>query len=124
MNAIALTENPASDYRAAMQQAAVAFLYRQRGQHLAGDNQVLENCARYLAQSLEVPAHLVQRIAELAVAEFESMTTGRVTRLGIYPSSGLVRYQVWLLDTRTQKRYPVPARFLPARLLTSRNTSH
>lgn len=124
MNAFALTENPTSDYRAAMQQAAVAFLYRQRGQHLSGDDQVLESCKRFVAQSLEVPEHLVQRIAELAVAEFEGMTIKRVMRLGIYPGSGLFRYQIWLLDTQTQKRHPVPARFLPARLLTSRNTSH
>lgn len=123
MNALALTVNPANDYRAAMQQAAVAYLFRQRSQHLAGDSQVLENCARYLTHSLEVPGPLVQRIAELAVAEFESMTTKRVAMLGIYPASGPFRYQIWLLDTRTQKRHPVPARFLPARLLTSRNTS-
>jgi hypothetical protein len=124
MNAITLTINPTNDYRAAMQQAAVAYLYRQQGQHLSGDCQQIENCKRYLAQSLEVPEHLVQRIAELAVTEFESMTTKRVARLGIYPASSAFRYLVWLLDTQTQKRYPVPARFLPARLLTSRNTSN
>ena len=55
MNTIALTTNPASDYRAAMQQAAVAYLYRHRCEHLAGDSQLLENCTRYLTQSLEVP---------------------------------------------------------------------
>ncbi|MNP71309.1 hypothetical protein D3C76_1676790 [compost metagenome] len=71
-----------------------------------------------------MPEHLVQRIAELAVTEFESMTTKRVARLGIYPASSAYRYLVWLLDTQTQKRYPVPARFLPARLLTSRDTSN
>lgn len=124
MNAITLTINPASDYRAAMQQAAVAYLYRQSGQHLSGDHQLLENCKRYLAQSLDVPEHLVQRIAELAVAEFESMTTKRVALLGIYPASSAYRYLVWLLDTQTQKRYSVPARFLPARLLSSRDTSN
>lgn len=122
MNAITLTINPTNDYRAAMQQAAVAYLYRQQGQYLSGDHQLLENCKRYLTQSLEVPEHLVQRIAELAVTEFESMTTKRVARLGIHPSSNAFRYLVWLLDTQTQQRYPVPARFLPARLLTSRNT--
>ncbi|MNL43158.1 hypothetical protein D3C87_1656600 [compost metagenome] len=124
MNAITLTINPTNDYRAAMQQAAVAYLYRQHGQHLSGDCQLIENCKRYLAQSLEVPEHLVQRIAELAVTEFESMTTKRVARLGIYPASSAYRYLVWLLDTQTQERYPVPARFLPARLLTSRDTSN
>ena len=124
MNAITLTENPTSDYRAAMQQAAVAYLYRQNGQHLSGDHQLIENCKHYLAQVLEVPGHLVQRIAELAVTEFESMTTKRVARLGIYPASSAYRYLVWLLDTQTQKRYPVPARFLPTRLLTSRDTSN
>ena len=60
MNAIELTTNPASDYRAAMQQAAVAYLYRHRCEHLAGDSQLLENCTGYLTQSLEVPTHLVQ----------------------------------------------------------------
>ncbi len=122
MNAITLTINPTNDYRAAMQQAAVAYLYRQQGQHLSGDHQLLENCKRYLTHSLEVPEHLVQRIAELAVAGFGSMTTKRVARLGIHPSSSASRYLVWLLDTQTQKRYPIPARFLPARLLASRNT--
>lgn len=124
MNAITLTINPTNDYRAAMQQAAVAYLYRQQGQHLSGDHQLLENCKRYLAQSLEVPEHLVQRIAELAVTEFESMTTKRVARVGIHPASSALRCLVWLLDTQTQQRYPVPARFLPARLLASRNTSN
>ncbi|QPG61220.1 hypothetical protein HFV04_017015 [Pseudomonas sp. BIGb0427] len=121
MNAVALTANPTSDYRAAMQQAAVAYLYR--GEHLAGDAQVLENCSRYLLHSLEVPEHLVQRIAELAVAEFENMTIKRLAWLGIYPSSGPYRPLIWLLDTKTQQRHPVPARFLPTHLLQTRNTS-
>ncbi len=124
MNAIKLTINPTNDYRAAMQQAAVAYLYRQQGQHLSGDHLLLENCKRYLVHSLEVPEHLVQRIADLAVAEFENMTTKRVALLGIYPASSASRYMAWLLDTQTQKRYPVPARFLPARLLASRDTSN
>lgn len=124
MNAITLTINPTNDYRAAMQQAAVAYLYRQQGQHLPGDQQLLENCKRYLALSLEVPEHLVQRIAELSIAEFESMTIKRVAWLGIHPTSNAYRYLVWLLDTQTQQRYPVPARFLPARMLTTRNNSH
>lgn len=64
MNAINLTTNPASDYRAAMQQAAVAYLYRHRCEHLAGDSQLLDNCVRYLTLSLEVPQHLdLQRAA-------------------------------------------------------------
>jgi len=123
MNAIALTTNPETDYRAAMQQAAVAFLFRQEGLHLAGDNQVLENCSRYLAQSLEVPGHLVQRIAELAVAEFESKTTGRLKLLGVCPTSGIFRAQLILLDTTTQQRHLVPARYLPRRMRQTCNTS-
>lgn len=122
MNAV-LTNNPATDYRAAMQEAAVAFLLRHRGEHLTGDHQVLENCKRYLAQSLEVQPHLVQRIAELAVNEFEGMTSKRLALLGVYPASGAYRPTLWFLDTQTQQRHPVPARFLPARLLTPRNTS-
>lgn len=124
MNAINLTANPTSDYRVAMQQAAVAYLYRHRSQHLAGDTQLLDNCARYLTLSLEVPSHLVLRITELAVAEFESMTCSRITWLGIYPSSGPFRPVIWLLDTLTQQRRPISGRLLPQKMLDQRNTVH
>lgn len=124
MKTIALTTNPTSDYRAAMQQAAVAYLYRHRCEHLAGDNQLLDNCARYLTLSLEVPQHLVQRIAELAVAEFESMTHKRIAWLGVHPNSGAYRPVIWLLDNCTQQRHPISARLLPTRLLLTRNLPH
>ncbi|GLO54793.1 hypothetical protein PPUJ20066_08290 [Pseudomonas putida] len=123
MNALALTLNPETDYRGAIQQAAVAFLFRREGLHLAGDQQVLENCAQYLCQSLEVPEHLVQRIAELAVAEFESKTTGRLRLLGVCPTSGIFRARLILLDTATQERYQVPARHLPRRMRQPHHTS-
>ncbi|MGK8744110.1 hypothetical protein ACRS6P_16550 [Pseudomonas aeruginosa] len=123
MNAIALTTNPENDYRTAMQEAAVAFLFRREGLHLAGDHQVLENCRRFLEQSLEVPKHLVQRIAELAVAEFESKTTGRLKLLGVCPTSGIYRARLILLDTVTQQRHPVPARHLPRHMRQPCNTS-
>lgn len=124
MNAITLTINPTSDYRASMQQAAVAYLYRNRSLHLTGDSQLLENCIRYLAQSLEVPSHLVQRIAELAVAEFEGLTCNRIEWMGIDWASGPYRSSIWLLDTCTQQRRRVSARLLPTHLLRPRNTSN
>lgn len=122
MNAIALTVNHETDYRDAMQRAAVAFLFRREGLHLSGDHQVLETCSAYLAHSLEVPAHLVQRIAELAVAEFESKTTKRLQMIGVCASSGIFHPKLILLDTITQHRYQVPARFLPRRMLQHRDT--
>ncbi|MFG0917901.1 MULTISPECIES: hypothetical protein [Pseudomonas] len=121
MNAIALITDHETDYRDAMQRAAVAYLFRREGLHLSGDNQVLESCRVYLAQSLEVPTHLVQRIAELAVAEFESKTTKRLQMIGVSPSSGIYRPQLILLDTITQHRYQVPARYLPRRMLQHRD---
>ena len=123
MNAITLTINPTNDYRAAMQQAALTFLFRREGLHLSGDHQVLQNCIQYLSQTLEVPDHLVQRVAELAVAEFESKTTGRLRLLGVCPTSGIFRARLMLLDTTTQERYQVPARYLPRRLQQHSNTS-
>ncbi|WP_153785669.1 hypothetical protein [Pseudomonas sp. EMN2] len=122
MNAIASISTVETDYRAAMQQAAVAFLFRRNGLHLTGDHQVLENCRHYLVQSLEVPAHLVQRIAELAVAEFESKTTKRLQLVGVCVTSGIFRPRLVLLDTITQHRYQVPARYLPRRMLQHRDT--
>lgn len=123
MNAIAITANPETNYRESMQQAAVAFLFRRDGLHLAGDHQALENCRQYLVQSLEVPEHLVQRIAELAVAEFESKTTKRLQLVGVCATSGIYRPRLVLLDTITQHRYQVPARYLPRRMLQNRDTS-
>lgn len=122
MNAIALTTNHETDYRDAMQCAAVAYLFRREGLHLSGDHQVLEICSAYLSQSLEVPAHLVQRIAELAVAEFESKTTKRLQMIGVCASSGIYRPRLILFDTITQHRYQVPARYLPRRMHHHRDT--
>lgn len=122
MNAIALINDHETDYRDAMQRAAVAYLFRREGMHLSGDHQVLESCSTYLAQSLEVPAHLVQRIAELAVAEFESKTTKRLQMVGVCASSGIFRPRLILLDTITQHRYQVPARYLPRRMLHHRDS--
>ncbi|MFB4400497.1 hypothetical protein [Pseudomonas inefficax] len=122
MNAIALITDHETDYRDAMQRAAVAYLFRREGLHLSGDHQVLESCRVYLAQSLEVPAHLVQRIAELAVAEFESKTTKRLQMIGVSASSGIFRPKLILLDTITQHRYQVPARYLPRRMLHHRDS--
>lgn len=121
MNTPALTTNPTNDYRAAMQQAAVGYLYRHRCEHLAGDSQLVDNCVRYLTMSLEVPQFMVMRIAELAVMEFESMTCNRVALLGAAPSSEPDKQCIWLLDNSTQKRYCVSARVLPTRLLSTRN---
>lgn len=122
MNTLPLTMNPTSDYRSAMQQAAVAYLYRHRCEHLAGDAQLMSNCVRYLTLSLEVPHFLVQRIAELAVMEFESMTCNRITSLGVDRASSQHKQIVWLLDTSTQQQHSVPARVLPTRLLSTRTT--
>lgn len=123
MNAFALTQNPETNYRAALQQAAVAFLFRRADLYLAGDHLVAENCRCFLEKTLEVPQHLVERIAELAVAEFESKTTGRLKLLGVCPTSGIFRARLILLDTMTQQRHQVPARYLPRHMLQPRNTS-
>lgn len=117
MNALTLTTNPTRDYREAMQEAAVAYLLRRRGQFLAGDAQVLECCKHYVAQSLEVPAHLVQRIAELAVAEFERTTRERVRVIGVCPHSPIGNPLFLILDARTQECRKVPARVLPLHLM-------
>lgn len=117
MNALTLTTNPTRDYREAMQQAAVAYLMRRGDQFLSGDAQVMRCCKHYLAQSLEVPAHLIQRIAELAVAEFERSASERLTVLGVCPHSRIANPSFVILDRRTQKCHEVPARILPLHLL-------
>ena len=59
--------------------------------------------------------------AELAVAEFESKTTKRLQLIGVCANSGIFRPRLILLDTMTQHRYQVPARYLPRRMLHQRN---
>lgn len=121
MNTLPLTTNPTCDYRAAMQQAAVSYLYRHRSEHLAGDSQLMENCVRYLTTSLEVPQFLVMRIAELAVMEFENMTCKRIAMLGADSSRNTDAHTMWLLDNATQQRHCVSARVLPTHMLSARN---
>ncbi|WP_434771127.1 hypothetical protein [Pseudomonas entomophila] len=117
MNTLTLTTNPTRDYRQAMQQAAVAYLMRRRDQFLSGDAQVMECCKHYLAYSLEVPAHLVQRVAELAVAEFERSASERLTVLGVCPHSRIGSPLFVIFDRQTQACHEVPARVLPLHLL-------
>lgn len=120
MNAVPLI-NHETDYRAAMQQAAVAYLFRRECLHLSGDEQVMRICSQYLTNSLEVPRHLVPRITELAVAEFESKTTKRLQMLGVSALSGIFRPSLIVLDTITQQRHQVPARYLPRRMVQARD---
>ncbi|WP_028696143.1 hypothetical protein [Pseudomonas cremoricolorata] len=117
MNTTTLIHNPVHDYRDAMHQAAFAYLLRRRDQFLSGDAQVLECCKQYLADSLEVPAHLVQRLAERAVAEFERATTQCVVLVEVNPTSQIGNPHFLLLDTLTQQRRSVPANALPPNLL-------
>ncbi|WP_282338521.1 hypothetical protein [Pseudomonas sp. PS02288] len=125
MNVAPLPLELSNDYRTAMQFAAVAYLQRNDALHLAGE-QLMASCVQYLVTSLGVPQFMVQRIADLAVAEFEarqlapsidSPTLLQVAWVGIdFASAPDVAV---LIDTRTGDRYSVPARLLPSRL-TSR----
>lgn len=113
MNALTWTTHPTRDYREAMQQAAVAYLMRRGDRFLSGDAHMMRCCKRYLADSLEVPAHLVQRIAELAVAEFEQSASERLTVLGVCPRSRIGNPSFVVLDRRTRTLHRMPACALP-----------
>lgn len=59
------------DYKLQMQGAALEFLKRHQGEHLH-EQQLFERCCDYLVRSLEVPAFIAPRLAQLALSELPS----------------------------------------------------
>ena len=58
------------DYQRQMQGAALEFLKRHQGEHLH-EQQLFERCCDYLVRSLEVPAFMAPRLAQLAISQLD-----------------------------------------------------
>ena len=58
-----------NDYQEQMTAAARQFVARHRDEHLGNDQQLFERTTSYLVDSLEVPAFMAPRLADLAMTE-------------------------------------------------------
>lgn len=112
MNTIAQLED-AQEYRSSMQQAALAFLKRHQGEHLADDGRLFERAVGYLTRSLEVPAFMADRLVHLAMSELECLARPVI---GIDYATGQDEGRVALVDFSTGEVELIPLRHLPARL--------
>lgn len=107
--------DPAKDYRASMQQAALGYLQRHQGEHLLNDGSLFERTSHYLVHSLEVPAFMAPGLVHLAMTQLAEKMTPRV--IGFDPAPTGDQLVVFLVDLRSGERVPIPRRILPQRFL-------
>ncbi len=107
------TEGNAQEYRSTMQQAALAFLQRHQGEHLADDGHLYDRAVSYLVNALDVPAFMADRLAHLAMTELDNKP--RSVPIGIDYGTG-DSYTVALLHYSTGETVLIPRRHLPLRL--------
>jgi len=102
----------AQEYRSSMQLAALHFLQRHQGEHLADDGKLFERGVQYLVNSLEVPAFMADRLVHLAMSELECL---KHPVIGIDYGTG-DESRAALVHFLTGETVFIPLRHLPARL--------
>ncbi|MBD9483879.1 hypothetical protein IB229_12910 [Pseudomonas sp. PDM14] len=75
MNTTALLD-PAKEYRASMQRAALCFMERHQAEHLSNEAALLDRATSYLVKSLDVPLFMAPRLAQLALSELSPTVIG------------------------------------------------
>ncbi|KSG23133.1 hypothetical protein AO946_23500 [Pseudomonas aeruginosa] len=91
-------QQPAQDYRAAMQAAAYAFLERHQAEHLADEQTLFSRAVQHLQHVLDVPQYMAENLVALAYGELRSAgqrmqldvaTSSAATAMITDPGSGL-----------------------------------
>ncbi|MDH0373912.1 hypothetical protein N7402_00760 [Pseudomonas aeruginosa] len=91
-------QQPAQDYRAAMQAAAYAFLERHQAEHLADEQTLFCRAVQHLQHVLDVPQYMAENLVALAYGELRSAgqrmqldvaTSSAATAMITDPASGL-----------------------------------
>lgn len=94
----ATLQQPAQDYRAAMQAAAYAFLERHQAEHLADEQTLFSRAVQHLQHVLDVPQYMAENLVALAYGELRSAgqrmqldvaTSSAATAMITDPGSGL-----------------------------------
>ncbi|MEX5628988.1 hypothetical protein [Pseudomonas marginalis] len=110
------------DYRSSMQQAAFAYLQRHEAEHLVDSDLLFDRCIRHLTLALEVPVFMAPKLVHNAWTELQVIK--QRTWIGVDWGTAPGSSRVHLVDVRADQRFPVPARFLPQKLLDQRSTVH
>ena len=110
------------DYRSSMQQAAFAYLQRHEAEHLVDSDLLFDRCIRHLTLALEVPVFMAPKLVHNAWTELQVIK--QRTWIGVDWGTAPDSSRVHLVDVRADQRFPVPARFLPQKLLDQRSTVH
>ncbi len=111
MNTLTTTVGDAQEYRTTMQEAALHFLQRHQGEHLADDGHLFDRAVSYLVNALDVPAFMADRLAYLAMTELDR----KPAPIGIDYGTG-DETRVALLHFVTGETVLIPCRHLPLRL--------
>ena len=110
------------DYRSSMQQAAFAYLQRHEAEHLVDSDLLFDRCIRHLTLALEVPVFMAPKLVHNAWTELQMIKKRRW--IGVDWATGSDCTRVHLVDVLADQRFPVPARFLPQKMLDQRNAVH
>lgn len=110
------------DYRSSMQHAAFAYLQRHEAEHLVDSDLLFDRCIRHLTLALEVPVFMAPKLVHNAWSELQMIKKRRW--IGIDWATGTDSTRVHLVDVLADQRFPVPARFLPQKMLNQRNAVH
>ncbi|ANF87763.1 hypothetical protein A7J50_4409 [Pseudomonas antarctica] len=108
------------DYRSSMQHAAFTYLQRHEAEHLMDSDLLFDRCIRHLTLALEVPAFMAPKLVHNAWTELQVIKKRRW--IGVDWASGKDSTRVHLVDVLAGQCFPIPARFLPQKLLDQRNT--
>ena len=91
-------QQPAQDYRTAMQAAAFAFLECHQAEHLADEQTLFSRAVQHLQHVLDVPQYMAENLVALAYGELRSdgqrmqldvATSSAATAMITDPASGL-----------------------------------
>lgn len=104
-------DNP-QEYRASMQQAALAFLERHQGEHLGEDQLLFTRAVNHLHSTLDVPKYLAENLVGLAYGDLRSQ--GQRMRLDVETSS---QTTAMITDPASGMTYALPVALIVKHLI-------
>lgn len=114
MNTATPVIEPAQEYRASMQQAALTFLERHQAEHLGDDALLFTRAVRHLTTSLEVPLYMAETLVGLAYGDLRS--SGQRLRLDLAASS---ENTATITDPSSGMTYAVPVALIVQHLINT-----
>lgn len=107
-------QQPAQDYRAAMQAAAYAFLERHQAEHLADEQTLFSRAVQHLQYGLDVPQYMAENLVALAYGELRS--AGQRMQLDVATSSAAT---AMITDPASGLTFAVPVALIVRQLIAT-----